>query len=74
MAMAGGVLKVTDRERCIVNILPQNKAKEMAESRGKTSSKAHNSSSTVYFQELFLFPVNRRNFCSANGEKGQNQI
>lgn len=49
MTMAGGVLKVTDRERCIVNILPQNKAKETAESKGKTSSKAHNSSLTVYF-------------------------
>lgn len=70
MIMAGGVLKVTDRERCIVNILPQNKAKEKAESKGKTSSKAHNSSLTVSFQELFLFLVNRSNSCSANGEKG----
>lgn len=43
-----GVVKVKKRERSIVNILPQNKAKKKAESKGKDELKG-----TQYFVDSF---------------------
>lgn len=44
-----GVVKVKKRERSIVNILPQNKAKKKAESKGKDELKG-----TQYFFVVLL--------------------
>lgn len=72
MMMAGELWRLKrERGRSIVKILSQNKAKEKAvRVKGKMNLKTRNTSSWFFFQELFLFPVDRNNSHLATKKKG----